>query len=367
MRRAGSDVSCCHKHAEGKVPTTYYDTLQVAQNADPAVIRASYRALSQQYHPDRNQNDLDRANRYMKRINEAYDVLSDPVRRAQYDRIIKAQEAAAQNALKGYSPRASESHHKSNPNTGPATTGPKASPVASSPVRFIEIKPVPKRAVWLTLVLIAAGATWLLLQGQTQRMEPIIVLAERGDVDSQIKMAWQSLAPKDEAKSDFDGAVGWFGKAAEQGSLEAQFQLAELLLSTLSDRPNPVVGMKWLKKAAESGYARAQDRLGTQYLYGPVKDVPAAISWFELAALQGSRDAQLSLGTAYQALVPPDNVNAYAWMWMASDYPIWVWNGRYAGVRKHGLQELAKRMSNAELAQAKARILHLKATIKPTP
>jgi hypothetical protein len=68
--------------------TTYYDTLQVNKAASDAVIRAAYRALSQKHHPDKNRDDLDRANRQMQRLNEAFAVLSDPVRRASYDEVI---------------------------------------------------------------------------------------------------------------------------------------------------------------------------------------------------------------------------------------------------------------------------------------
>lgn len=358
------------KDAEQKLPTTYYDTLQVARNANPAVIRASYRALSQQYHPDRNPDDLERATRSMKLINEAYEVLSDPVRRVLYDAGIAATDAAAGSPSEGFSPRANEFPDRectSMPNTGPAPPSPQASTVASSQERSIQIEPGSKRGVWLVLVLLAVGATWLLVQTQKQRPEPVVVLAGHGDVPSQIKMGWASLVPPDGGRRDFDSAVAWFRKAAEKGSAEAQLQLAELLLSTGSDRPNPAEGMKWLIEAAESGYSKAQGRLGTQYLHGHVKDIPAAISWLERAAMQGNRSAQLSLATAYEALVPPDNVNAYAWMWLASDHPIWVWNGEYAGVRKHGLVKLEERMSNAELARARVRITQLKATLGSSP
>jgi hypothetical protein len=77
--------------------TTYYDTLEVSRKASDAVIRASYRALSQRYHPDKNLDDLDAAHRDMKRLNEAYVVLSDPVRRAAYDDAVgkKEQEVRA--------------------------------------------------------------------------------------------------------------------------------------------------------------------------------------------------------------------------------------------------------------------------------
>lgn len=64
---------------------TYYDTLQISRSADATVVRAAYRALCQTYHPDKNIDDPARANLYMKRINEAYEVLSDKVRRDAYD------------------------------------------------------------------------------------------------------------------------------------------------------------------------------------------------------------------------------------------------------------------------------------------
>lgn len=72
---------------------THYDNLKVARNAPPAVIKAAYRALSQQYHPDR--NPAPDAQRIMRLINEAYDVLGDPTRRAEYDRELDAQEQEA--------------------------------------------------------------------------------------------------------------------------------------------------------------------------------------------------------------------------------------------------------------------------------
>ncbi|HSV30496.1 MAG TPA: DnaJ domain-containing protein [Atribacteraceae bacterium] len=62
----------------------YYATLQVHTEADREVIGAAYRRLAAKYHPDVNTSP-DAADQ-MKRLNEAYEVLSDPVRRAAYDR-----------------------------------------------------------------------------------------------------------------------------------------------------------------------------------------------------------------------------------------------------------------------------------------
>jgi SH3-like domain-containing protein len=69
---------------------TFYDTLQVSRHASPSVIRAAYKALSQKHHPDKHPDDLETAHKNMKRLNEAYDVLSDSVRKAAYDEHIEA-------------------------------------------------------------------------------------------------------------------------------------------------------------------------------------------------------------------------------------------------------------------------------------
>lgn len=64
----------------------YYQVLQVAPNAEPEVIAGAYARLSKKYHPDLNPSP-DAIER-MKAINAAYAVLSDPVKRAQYDQTL---------------------------------------------------------------------------------------------------------------------------------------------------------------------------------------------------------------------------------------------------------------------------------------
>lgn len=61
-----------------------YEVLEVSPTARPAVIRAAYRCLVQEYHPDRNPGDAEAAAR-MSLINRAYAVLADPLQRARYD------------------------------------------------------------------------------------------------------------------------------------------------------------------------------------------------------------------------------------------------------------------------------------------
>ena len=61
-----------------------YEVLQVHHSAEPGVIEAAYRLLAKKYHPDVNSDPA--AATHMKEINLAYELLSDPVRRVQYDR-----------------------------------------------------------------------------------------------------------------------------------------------------------------------------------------------------------------------------------------------------------------------------------------
>ncbi len=62
----------------------YYDILGVPPDADEDQIRKQYRKLAMQYHPDRNPDDPQAEERF-KNIAEAYGVLTDPVKRSQYD------------------------------------------------------------------------------------------------------------------------------------------------------------------------------------------------------------------------------------------------------------------------------------------
>jgi len=60
----------------------YYKILEVPPTATLAEIKRSYRRLARLHHPDLNQQARDT---HIKRLNEAYEVLRDPARRAAYD------------------------------------------------------------------------------------------------------------------------------------------------------------------------------------------------------------------------------------------------------------------------------------------
>lgn len=67
----------------------YYELLEVNENASQEVIRMAYKALCKKYHPDVYEGDKRFAEEQIKKINEAYAILSDFAKRKQYDNSFK--------------------------------------------------------------------------------------------------------------------------------------------------------------------------------------------------------------------------------------------------------------------------------------
>ena len=62
----------------------YYEVLGLSKGASEDEIKKAYRKLAKQYHPDMNPGDKV-AEAKFKEVNEAYDILSDPDKKAKYD------------------------------------------------------------------------------------------------------------------------------------------------------------------------------------------------------------------------------------------------------------------------------------------
>ncbi|XP_055696093.1 dnaJ homolog subfamily B member 6 [Lutzomyia longipalpis] len=80
----------------------YYKILEINRGATDAEIKKAYRKLALKWHPDKNPNNQDEANKRFKEISEAYEVLSDERKRRVYDQYGKE-------GLMGHNER----HHRS--------------------------------------------------------------------------------------------------------------------------------------------------------------------------------------------------------------------------------------------------------------
>ncbi len=63
----------------------YYDWLEISPNASPEIVDKAYKTLVKKYHPDLQDNNKEKYEEIIKKINEAYEVLSDENKRKNYD------------------------------------------------------------------------------------------------------------------------------------------------------------------------------------------------------------------------------------------------------------------------------------------
>lgn len=90
--------------------------------------------------------------------------------------------------------------------------------------------------------------------------------------------------------------------AAHEGSAEAQYLLAQLLVTLSSGAQDNATALGWLQRAAAGGYADAQYLLGARYERGEgvLPDEAEAVTWYRAAARQGHPDAAERLRAIYR-------------------------------------------------------------------
>lgn len=204
-------------------------------------------------------------------------------------------------------------------------------------------------------------------------------------------LLFAGVATAVEVPTTYGDAMRWYRQAAEAGSANAQFFLGRMYETGQSRKRDPAAAATWYRRAADQEHRLAQYRLGQMYLTGTGvgQSYTMAAKWFEMAARQDLHEAQYNLGYLYdrgfgvdrnprvaatwyrkaalRGLGPAqynlgvlladaggaggpaaDLIEAWVWLSLAADSGVEDAAAARAGV--------AKRMSEAELGQARRRL-----------
>ena len=126
--------------------------------------------------------------------------------------------------------------------------------------------------------------------------EETMVLAEQGNVDAQYNLALCYMNGEG-VTQNCKKALEWYTKAAKQGDSWAQTNLGYCYYYGNGVRKSYKKAVEWFTKAAEQGTHNAQYHLGECYLNGNgvEKDLNKAKEWFTKASAQGNLNAQIIL------------------------------------------------------------------------
>lgn len=228
----------------------YYDLLEVSPKASQAVIASAYRALSQRYHPDKNGGDK-AADEMMAKINVAYAVLSDQLKRKVYDEELIGRRASS----KEYSDNVRESK--------PATN-------VSQPTRSDSI-PLSVFFVFIVFVIILIA----IYLGNPRQ--------ENAQQKEYKRESWQREAPRDNDKVWELAENLLRGDIFPQNYEKALTEYTSISNSTFSD-------------------GRAEQRIAEMHFYGlgvPV-DYQKALTWYEKVRSGGTSASSFMLGVMYE-------------------------------------------------------------------
>jgi TPR repeat protein len=191
----------------------------------------------------------------------------------------------------------------------------------------------------------------------------IVVLVVPTAVAQNSPEASQRQTPKhlhDLASKGNASALQQLKALANNGNIEAAFQLSILYFAGQGVPDDPAQSVTWGRKAAEGGHAEAQANLGAAYSWGRgvAKDLALAAGWYRKSAEQGNVHGQLSLGDAYKngSGVPKDLVSAYMWMDLAAQqgpkFTTPSSDGYQSYLAQTARDEIVKQMSPAQIAEA---------------
>jgi TPR repeat protein len=138
----------------------------------------------------------------------------------------------------------------------------------------------------------SSGEQARVLCAQAAALLEQVLQEEPGHVQAQCQLGWCRSK-----LGEFDKAVEWYRKAAEQGEEQARYNLGLCYANGEGVHKDAGKAVEWFRKAAAQGTADAQCSLGVRYWHGVgvCKDILQAAEWWRKAATQGHEGAQHNL------------------------------------------------------------------------
>jgi TPR repeat protein len=136
------------------------------------------------------------------------------------------------------------------------------------------------------------------------------------DVDAQFNLAMSYSFGKG-VDQNFEKALSWFLKCAQQGDAKAQYYVGVMYSNGHGIPVDLEKAAEWYIKSANQGDAAAQCDLGIMYLHGHgvEKNETVAVAYVKSAAEQGHADAQLNLAVSYESGEGIDKDMTLASLW----------------------------------------------------
>ena len=145
----------------------------------------------------------------------------------------------------------------------------------------------------------------VLAESSAEDISSIMSKAEQGDIEAQYNLAEMYTQGKG-VPQDYKQALTWYEKAAEQGDARAQAILGSTYRVGRGVPQDDKQAFYWTKKAAEQGDANAQFFLAGYYYKGKgvLQDYTKAYAWFNLAASQGVYNADQFRDSLIELMTP---------------------------------------------------------------
>jgi TPR repeat protein len=141
-------------------------------------------------------------------------------------------------------------------------------------------------------------------------LEKLIKLAELGDTNAMVQLAWKYRKGEGVQKSD-ELAVKWYQKAAEKGDSSAQDNLGVMYRDGTGMPKMPMEAAKWFELSAKQGNAQGQGNLGHLYIQGigVKQDLVLAYAWSAIAVKNGNSDFAKGNMEQVKKLLKPEQLS----------------------------------------------------------